>query len=401
MKTVKWFFIRPFDTLFFRDARPFSAGQDNLAQSVFPPAPSTTYGAVRTASLIQAGVDLVKFKADEVKNLPPAVGNKMQFGSLHLTGPILARREPSGVCLLFLSPLNLVYEEGSRERRLEFLIQDESSQNTVANGSQYTNLPLPLNLFVPEDRVTYADRYLTFDQALALLCGIVPDKLDNLISKESLWKADNRVGIAQNKARSAEEGMLYSSQHIQINNHPGNINRVGGLAIKVIEGKDSLPSNGIIQLGGEKRFCEFQEISVAQPTKFQIELIAEKILKNSRFFFWLISPAVFSNDEYPFIPGFIDHHTLKGKLDDQQVELVACQIGRSVGIGGWNIVDNVPKPMRRAVPPGSIYFFKLTNGGKSEEQIKQFVERWMLYPLPGQKSDYDKQGFGTILIGGY
>jgi CRISPR-associated protein Cmr3 len=391
---MKWFFIRPFDTLFFRDARPFAAGEDNLAISLFPPAPSVTYGAIRTASLIHAGVNLIEFKERRAKNVPDAAGTKDKLGTLCLSGPILAQRQAGGVKLLFQSPLNLVYkEEALPYYDLEFLLPD------VPAG--YTNLPLSLNLCMAQEKVVYANGYLSQDQAFALLAGIVPKTRDDLTSQEEFWRPDNRVGIARTKARTAEEGMLYSSQHIQIDNRPKNTDGVGGLAIKVIDGENDLPSRSTIQLGGEKRFCKLEEISLAQPTESQIGRIVEKIVNTQRFFLWLVSPAIFSNDGYAFVPGFIDPKTLDGQFDGQEVRLVACQVGRAVGIGGWNIAENTHKPMRRAVPAGSVYFFEFGDKKPEPEDIKQFVKQWMLYPIPGQPSDYKKQGFGTILIGGY
>jgi len=390
---MKWFFIRPFDTLFFRDARPFVAGEDNLAQSLFPPAPSVTYGALRTASLIHAGVDLIKFKEGNAENVAAAAGNNTGLGTLYLIGPIPARRRAGTVELLFLSPLNLVYKDESRAHNLEFLLPDLSANNS------HTNLPLTLNFCMANEKVAYTDCYLSFDQALALCAGNVPNKKEDLIKREDFWKLDHRVGIARTKARTAEEGMLYSSCHIQIDNHPRNIDQEGGLAVKVLEGKDDLPQKSIIQLGGEKRFCGLEEISLDQPTKFQITKVAKKISETQRFFLWLLSPAVFCHREFAYIPGFINPDTLIGEFDGHKVKLVGCHVGRAVSIGGWNIADNTPKPMRRAVPAGSIYFFGLNK--QISENMAEFVGKWMLHTIPGQMPDYDKQGFGTILIGGY
>src|SRR3989304_9088318 len=53
--------IEPMDTLLFRDSRPFSAGEDNLAEFNFP-SPLTFYGAIGNAILnVTGGVDHEKF----------------------------------------------------------------------------------------------------------------------------------------------------------------------------------------------------------------------------------------------------------------------------------------------------------------------------------------------------
>lgn len=41
--------MEAFDTLFFRDGKPFSMGDDVWANGVFPPYPSTLYGALRAS----------------------------------------------------------------------------------------------------------------------------------------------------------------------------------------------------------------------------------------------------------------------------------------------------------------------------------------------------------------
>ncbi|MCD4674529.1 MAG: hypothetical protein K8S18_00845 [Desulfobacula sp.] len=40
--------VDPLDTLFFRDGKPFTMGEDNWANGIFPPPPSVIYGALRS-----------------------------------------------------------------------------------------------------------------------------------------------------------------------------------------------------------------------------------------------------------------------------------------------------------------------------------------------------------------
>ena len=47
--------IEPLDVLLFRDGKPFSAGADHLARSVFPPFPSTFAGFIRSRLYLDAG----------------------------------------------------------------------------------------------------------------------------------------------------------------------------------------------------------------------------------------------------------------------------------------------------------------------------------------------------------
>ena len=118
-------FIRPADTLFFRDGRPFDAGTDNVARGIFPPYPPTLYGVMRSAILMHANVDFNAF-ANSTGSFPAEVGSPDKFGSLELTGPWLAERsegEPPSYVEYFPAPLNLVRNK-DQEREIHFLIPD-------------------------------------------------------------------------------------------------------------------------------------------------------------------------------------------------------------------------------------------------------------------------------------
>jgi CRISPR type III-B/RAMP module-associated protein Cmr3 len=68
-----WYEIIPNDTLFFRDGRPFSMGTETWATSIFPPYPSTVYGAIRSWLIFEKGglkeFDEGKFKEELGKGL--------------------------------------------------------------------------------------------------------------------------------------------------------------------------------------------------------------------------------------------------------------------------------------------------------------------------------------------
>ena len=60
--------ITPFDTLFFRTGRPFSGGVDTWVDAVFPPFPSTLYGAIRSFLIFHMGT-IEEFKKENLKKL--------------------------------------------------------------------------------------------------------------------------------------------------------------------------------------------------------------------------------------------------------------------------------------------------------------------------------------------
>ncbi|MFN4181002.1 MAG: type III-B CRISPR module-associated Cmr3 family protein, partial [Armatimonadota bacterium] len=86
--------IKPIDVWLFRDGRPFAAGEDHEATTIFPPTPFTLQGAIRTKVLTDRGVDLTEFARK--KQPDSEVGFGDNFGALKLFGPIVARKGQNG-----------------------------------------------------------------------------------------------------------------------------------------------------------------------------------------------------------------------------------------------------------------------------------------------------------------
>ncbi|MCX7999879.1 MAG: hypothetical protein N3A69_13160, partial [Leptospiraceae bacterium] len=63
--------IKAIDTLFFRDGKPFSLGEETWADGIFPPSPKSFYGALRTKYFSENPQDFAKAGTDEdpTKNL--------------------------------------------------------------------------------------------------------------------------------------------------------------------------------------------------------------------------------------------------------------------------------------------------------------------------------------------
>ena len=91
--------IRPLDTLFFRTGKPFTMGEDTWAESLFPPYPSTLYGAIRSFLIFQReGLKAFingKYKDD--------IGTPDKKGFLKIKGPLLSKNSE----LFFPAPLDL------------------------------------------------------------------------------------------------------------------------------------------------------------------------------------------------------------------------------------------------------------------------------------------------------
>ncbi|MCP4112966.1 MAG: hypothetical protein GY749_46805, partial [Desulfobacteraceae bacterium] len=91
--------IDPADTLFFRDGKPFTGGEETWADAIFPPYPPVIYGALRSKFFSVHITDLIK--ADE-PNDPTSI--------LKIKCIVLQ----SGKRLLFPMPLDCVKKKGDK-----------------------------------------------------------------------------------------------------------------------------------------------------------------------------------------------------------------------------------------------------------------------------------------------
>jgi CRISPR-associated protein Cmr3 len=107
----------------------------------------------------------------------------------------------------------------------------------------------------------------------------------------------------------------------------------------------------------------------------------------------LATPAIFGNG---WMPGWIDKETLKGRpplCRNLEVRLISAVTGRWAPISGWSYEagHHGPKPLRRMVPAGSVYFFEV------EKQKFDWRDLW-LHSVCDEEQDRN-DGFGTTLWG--
>jgi CRISPR-associated protein Cmr3 len=114
-------------------------------------------------------------------------------------------------------------------------------------------------------------------------------------------------------------------------------------------------------LGGERRLVHWQRNEAAdlwkcpQPVRAALGG-AEKIRMV------LATPAIF---DHGWRPNWLDANTLTGKpiSDGPTLKLVGVSNARWKAVSGWSLAPTRgPKPIRRMVPAGSVYFFKKVEG---------------------------------------
>ena len=390
---TKWYFIRPIDTLFFRDGKPFEFGIENYSFSIFPPSPRTFYGALRTY-IILSHSSLNSYKKDE--KLLKIVGDENNFGNLRIYGPIIAKKIGSYIEMYFPIPKDVMLKETFIEKRAIYLKPQEIEEANF-------NLDKKINLVIPEQEedLEEVEGYFSNSDMEDYLSekSELGEKLEKIAKDSSnIYKHEHRVGIKINKERgTVEPHYLYSSPHLRLGIF--NTARYYGFIVG-IDGDEGLVNNrGIFRLGGDTRVVELEELEEGMIEKifsqFRLQII-EKIKNSKRFKMILLTPAIFQNGWYPDFLN-ISNDELKGKWEGIEIKLVGCILGKPKYLGGFDLVKQTPKSIKKVIPPGSVYFFEIINDTNIDWD--NIFNNY--FPRSIDNSDLSKEGFQLILLGGW
>jgi len=368
--------LRPLDTLFFRDGKSFTGGDDTWAETIFPPLPSVVYGAMRSCYMTYNG-GLEKFLNGE---LADKIGTPVEPGGFGIKAVYLHNAEG----LLLPVPLDML--KGTRKE----------------NGKDKE--------FLKTLRITNADNLLWFDnhllgQRLAafgmdaaessnrdFLNGIdlyacLSLKNSEYVSFKNLGELvcdEPKIGIKRSRqSHSSEEGYLYRANMVRF--------KMEDLSVMVdFAGLDDFPEQGLLKLGGEAKTASFKKVDVAGAVMDydSIKEIKNRIGQNKLFKIYFASPSIFKGG---WLPEALDEKTMTWGFNGLKLQLLTAALGAPINIVGWDIQKKAPKPMYKAVPAGSVYYFRLSEG--TPEQVIKVLHHQNI-------SDYyAEQGFGFCLVG--
>jgi CRISPR-associated protein Cmr3 len=340
--------IKPFDTLIFRDGKPFGSGEDIWTNSNLFPSPVTIYGALRAAYFAQ--------NPDE---FPLANTSEDPTGDLTVTSIYFYHSDEE--TMLFPVPKDLVKEKNDDKNEL-------FSLRLSRNGS--TSSPLPY-IFASDREVESAEGFLS-DIALGDYLSCDGETFYSY-SYDSLLKKEPKIGIGIDKRRrSVADGKLY-----RIDFH-----RYVSLELIVEFDGISLQSEGLLRLGGEGKAVVY--------SRWDGDNLPEtKNLHDKRIKVYCLTPTIF---EGGWLPDFIDSNSLEGYFNGVRLKLLAAAVGKTEYIGGWDIVRKQPKPMYKVVPAGSVYYFEIAEENDVSKCIDGFIGESI-------SSRYRKEGFGRVLVG--
>ncbi len=395
MSAVQWRF-EALDTFFFRDGRPFNAGESVWIDSQFPPTGRILQGAIRTAVLTHLGVDFEAFaKGSEHspcthggRDLTDALGNAISLGKLTLTGPFLTLDDER----LFPAPLDLVGHDGG------FVLLRPGDAVHCDLG------PVSLPRASGHGLKTQEGKYVQRQAMEKLLAGNAEDIVsvwhDGPNVAGNLWPlftetpdapalADRepKIGLARdNDKRTSEQGMLYSIAPVRP--------RKGVSLVILVDGLDpsDCPSVPFCQrLGGERKLAR---VTVGRPPSWPAMPSLSQHDGRFRFKFVLTTPAYFNGGWLP--TGFnqislAGQTAWRGNLHGVTCDILSACVGKPQKIGGWDMANNQPRADETYVPAGSVFFCEADAG-----QTQDFSA------LHGNKIGANTEyGFGHLLVGNW
>ena len=337
------FFILPHDVLYLRGNKMFGAA-GSYGECMIPPWPSLAAGALRSALLVQDGIDLGRFAAGEASH--PTVGKRDQPGTFALRDFQLARKVNQQIETLHPLPADLhVSKVSSNDQEVKDFVVRKLTPTSIAPGVE-TSAKLSKLAVLATDTQAKPVNGLWLTQAgfADYLAGQVPSQ-DTLVKPSQLWEIDQRVGVALSASTgSAEKGALFTSEAVALHRD------VGFLA--VADGTAAMPEQGLLRLGGDGRSASYQVIE-HQPTSPSTATLIE----NRRCRLILTTPGIFAQGWLPpgvSCEGNSYHFDLQGVSGD----LVCAALARASVVSGWDLARKQPKAAERVAPAGSVYWLE-------------------------------------------
>lgn len=333
--------ITPLDTLFFRDGKPFSMGEETWAESSVLPNPSVVWGALFSVLLF--------------KEKPVNISDK---SCLKIQGIYLQRNATTkdAAKILIPAPLDLFYK---KEEGGSYSENYEDISNIISNNSILPYMTKPNTNEKVENTAGCFIDWVNFLKNYPRQNG------QTVIYQTSYFnKKFAKIGITRSNAtRTTEEGKLY---RVEMNEYDENWNIIVEFETTDFE-KYKFPTSGILKLGGEGKSARYEIIE--QPFE-KIKLSDEKIW----FKLYFQTPAFFHSGN-----GISELSNLTN------AKLFSASIGKPVSVGGFDIDKQQPKPMRKLVSAGSVYVFE-GNPKKTHDEIHHLLNI----------EDYQNQGFSQF-----
>jgi len=387
--------LTPRDPIIARDGRPFGAGQGNRMRGLTWPLPSVFAGSFRTA-LVKAHPDLdfggtmpQQLMAIGVAGVFPTVESE-----LYLPAPNDCVWDEKTGKVFRVQPILLAEGEGV-DFPVDGLDPVRLTKEQAAEDFKAKTIPA----WWPRSKY---EEWLTTTK----------------IEFPSDWFATDFLAIAKSETRdhvcldvdtgAAAEGQIFATAGLNVTHLPRyGIDRENKklpfdkryekitlsarvtIAEKAFEHVERLKTWH--PLGGERRLVHWQRSDAAELWTCP-EVVKGALESASRIRMVLATPAIFNHG---WRPDWLDAKTLTGKPFDEgpMLKLVGVSNARWKAVSGWSLAPpRGPKPIRRMVPAGSVYFFEKEGEGRT------LATNGWLRPVSDAPQDRN-DGFGLAIWG--
>ncbi len=329
MSDFKLICFEPLDSLFFREAKPFNAGDGGFLDSQFPPPAQTLSGAIRGAMGDAVGIDWRD--TDAVKALVGAPGDDPT--PLAFAGPYVFKNKQR----IFPVPLHLLHN--AKTNAWQHLLPSDSTYSTDRGECR---LPEPYKSRESDtaDKSLESAKpvdagWLESNQMHAVLSGGLPTAL---LPAREIFLPEARVGIGRDNVRGVvNDSQLYFTRHVRL---------AADITLGMALSGGHAPNGASVRLGGEGRLARMtvadMPAALAKPTLKG---------KPKGLILILLTHGDFNGATAP------DWSALPVRLN-----YVSACIGKAVREGGWDYANRKPKPLKSLVPAGSCYFVTVGDG---------------------------------------
>lgn len=375
------------DPIVSRDGRPFGDGQGNRMRSLDWPLPSVLAGSLRSA---------LGKSADRDFSGETAVETATDLLRVQIAGPL-----PQSDGQLYLpSPEDCVVDPKRGPLRAV-------PQTAGSGGCDWPEQGLlPVQIQTPDDKPEAAPAWWPEDRYAAWLAG-EEIAFDRTFLRAAKIEERTHVRIDLDAGSAADENLFTTAalalSHLPrydaaIEREPASRFAPITLSVRVRAadwcGEEIAHLDTLHPLGGERRLARWK--TSTRPFAWNCpEKVRKALSAASRVRMVLVTPGIFASG---WKPGWLDGG-LAGTPPGTNVRLrlVGVCIRRWRAVSGWSLADlpgqpRGPKPVKRTVPAGGVYFFETMDG-----KALDLADRW-LEPISDHEPDL-RDGFGLATWG--
>jgi len=391
--------LEALDTLFFKDGKPFSMGEDTWADGIFPPPPSVVYGALRTQYLsanpetlsvenIDAETTDLEISQIYYRFLERSEANSAGRISANAYFPLpldIVERDPKfdqregEEHKNYLKRLEARTRKEKRKKTYEALrleLSNIGAGKTISSNQDGTYFPYWMDEMGVAEPIDYG-----FIEAgdLGIYLHDPTHKMFQIKKLSDYLTTEPKTGIKRNRftKSTGDEGELYRvgmrrADQFQLE-----------VAIKPLTGhrlfRQENGEQATIKLGAEGKMANLRLHPYSPPLPIQG-------ITASEFCVYLSTPTI--------LFGIEDKHVPLPDLSflGEEVIYLGSAIGKPFSLGGFDMKARQPKPMYQVLPAGSIFYFKTKNG----QAINFDSYQGRSLTAVGQKEGFGIAYFGKI-----